>query len=286
MMTRHGRARHIVSAACAALLALTLAACAPQSTQTLDTPAQVDAALPDATQAQLQAAVDRAIAASGSTGAVVGVWVPWAGTWLQGAGTLAPGGSATTATATFKAGPVTRAMTCDVLYGMVEAGTVALADSVTKYVSGLSGGEAITLGELCNSTSGLASYSSALAGRFIANPERVWNPRELISYGDAATKAQPGAAFADSDTGYVLLGLALERASGRPAADLLEEYAFQPAGMDASALPATAAVDLRGLWAPTAADGTVACTAPIDVTDLSPSAGYTAAGVEIGRAHV
>lgn len=247
----------------------------------LEVPDQVQADLPGDTQAQLQSAVDRAIAASGSTGAVVGVWAPWAGTWLTGSGTVRPAGPAVSPSASFKIGALTRAMTCDVLYGLVHDGTVALDDSVTDYVPGLPGREAITLGDLCDSTSGLASYGAALGARLLANPERAWNPRELISYGIAVGGAtQPGAAFADSDTGYALLGLALERASGRSAAALFEEYVFAPTGMVASSLPTDAAPQLAGLFSPDTAEGAVACAEPVDMTDLSPSAGFTASGVE------
>lgn len=279
-MPRLLRARRVAAVASAAALALALAACAPEASVSIDLPTQVQADLSDDTQAQLQSAVDRAIAASGSSGAVVGVWVPWAGTWITGSGTDKPGGSALPPSASFKAGAVTRAMTCDVLYGLVHDGTVALDDSVTDYVPGLPGREAITLGELCDSTSGIAAYGGSLNGRMMAAPDRVWNPRELIAYGIAATaEAKPGTTFADSDTGYVLLGLALERASGRSAAALLEEYVFEPAGMTASSLPTTASPQLAGLYSPTTAEGAVACGEPVDMTDLSPSAGYTASGV-------
>ena len=41
---------------------------------------------------------------------------------------------------------------------------------------------------------------------------------------------QPGAAYRDSDAGYILLGVALERATGRSAASLLERLRVRPAG--------------------------------------------------------
>lgn len=289
-MRRLHRARTAVAAVATAALVLALAACAPEASVSLDVPAQTDAAFPDDTQAQLQTAVDRAVAASGSSGAVVGVWAPWSGTWLKGAGTVAPEGSAVSASTSFKAGAITRPMTCDVLYAVADAGIVSLTDSVTEYLPGLPGSEAVTLGQLCDSTSGIASYTGALSNRMVANPERSWNPRELISYGTAATAAgQPGTAFADSDTGYVMLGLALEHATGKSAASLLQEYVFDPIGMTATTLPTgRPVVDLAGLLSQDAEDGSVACTAPIELTDLSGSAGYTASGVtsdlvDIGR---
>ena len=274
------RARRAVAVACAAALALVLSACAPQPSVSGEEPPQVDAALPGDAQAQLQAAVERAVAASGASGAVAGVWVPWAGTWLAGSGTVSPGGAATTADTTFKAGAITRAMTCDVLYGLAKDGVVKLDDPVTNHVPGVADQTAITLEQLCDSTAGVAAYGDLLAARFSATPERVWNPRELVSYGlgHGASDA-PGTTFADSDTGYVLLGLALESASGRSADELLAQYVFEPIGMTASSLPTEAQSELSGLYTPNGADGAVACGAPVDMTSLSPSAGYTASGV-------
>ena len=279
-MPRLHRTRRLVALAGAAVLAVGLAACSPEEAVTLDVPAQVDAALPSDTQAPLQAAVERAVAATGSSGAVVGVWVPWAGTWVKGLGSVQPDGSSTSADATFKAGYVTRAMTCDVLYGLVADGVVALDESVTEYIPGLADQADITLSQLCDSTTGLGSYSAVLSSRFAAVPERIWNPRELVGYGiETGKDVTPGTTFADADTNYALLGIALERASKLSASELYEKYVFGPLGMTASSLPDTSTAQLNGLYSDDAEDGGVACGAPTDVTDLSPSVGFTASGV-------
>lgn len=277
------RARRALALLGSVVLALSLSACTPDGTAAIDLPDQVDASLPQATQTQLSEAVDRAVAASGSSGAIVGVWVPWSGTWLRGVGTTAPNGGKVQTDATFKVGAVTRAMTCDLLYALAHRGTVALDDSVTTYVPGLPEEYAdITLTQLCDSTSGLASYYSAISARVLAAPTRNWNPRELLAYGMARTEtAEPsthGTKYASSDTGYVLLGIALENATHRDIDDLLADDVFAPSGMTSSALPATATAGLRGLLAPVV-DGKVDCAAPVDVTAVSPSATFTSGGV-------
>lgn len=283
-----GRASRIGALVTSVALALSLAACAPDNGPSVQLPAQVDGALPADTQGLLQAAVDRAIAASGSSGALVGVWAPWAGTWVAGAGSVAPGGAGVDVATSFTAGAITRSMTCDALYGLVADGVVKLDDSVTTYVPGLPGREAITLGQLCDSTSGVASYTPAVFGRFVVTPERVWNPRELVGHGLERPGGQPGAGFSDSDTGYLLLGMALEQASRKSMSALYEKYVFAPIGMSGSSLPAAAAATLHGLWSPANAEGAVECAAPIDLGDLSPSATWTAGAVvsdlaDVGR---
>ncbi|MCT9819563.1 beta-lactamase family protein [Microbacterium sp. W1N] len=272
-----------LAAIASATLALGLAACAPTSTSEVDLPSVVETGLPEGVVAELQAAVATAVAVTGASGAIVDVRAPWAGSWQEATGSLVPGGAATTVDAPFKAGNITRSMTCDVLYGMVADGKVALSDSVVKWLPGYPTGDTeITLEQLCDGTSGLQSYAPALMGRWMANPARDWNPRELAAYGFSRGLAYaPGSAYADSDTGYVMLGLVLERASGMSAADLYERYVFEPVGMDASSLPSgTAATDgrLAGLQSPVV-DGAAVCDAPTDVTALSSSAGFTSSGV-------
>jgi len=277
------RAPRFAAAAAVVALTLSVAACAPEASVAIELPAQVEATLGDEVTAQLQTAMETAIAASGATGAIVDVRAPWSGTWTQAFGTSTADGAKVTTEMPFKVGMVTRLMTCDVLYAMADADKVNLDDSVTRWLNGYPAAENMTLGQLCDGSSGLKSYSSELSDRWFANPPRDWNPRELAAYGYAQGVAfQPGTAFRDSDTGYVLLGLALERASGLSAAELYQKYVFEPIGMTSSSLPAKAQTDgswLAGLWSPNGEDGKVSCDTWQDVTALSPSAGYTAAGV-------
>lgn len=273
-----------IAIAGASVLTVVLSGCTPQSSVSLDIPAQVDAPLPDETVAELQDAVTTAMAATGSTGAIVGVWAPWSGTWVSGIGTQGRDGAAVTADLGFRAADVTGAMTCDVLYELAADGTVALDDPVTKWVSNLPGYEDITLRQLCDGTSGLSSYTSTLDGAVLNNPDRVWNPRELMAYGIAGPRLNaPGAAFADSATNYVLVGLAVEHATGETLSDLISERVAGPLGLDATSLPASAPADpagasLQGYWSQPNTDGGWNCTDPADFTEMSSSYGGAASG--------
>lgn len=265
-------------------LTLGLAACSAPPAARVDLPEQTDAQLPADTVTQLQDAVTHAMAATGAPGAIVGVWAPWAGAWVTGLGTEQPGGAgaAVAADDRFRAAQITRAMTCDVLYAQVERGAVALDDPVTDYVSGVADLTDITLGQLCDGTSGIGSYAGQLSPLWLTKPDRVWNPRELASYGLGLARSQPGAAYRDSDAGYVLLGLALEKASGQTASALLREYVFDRLGLSATQLPASppaAGEVLPGYLSLPAPEGGLNCAAPTDLTALSPSTGYTDSGV-------
>ncbi|HVL62978.1 MAG TPA: serine hydrolase domain-containing protein [Microbacterium sp.] len=288
MRARPTRRRVALALASLAALSLVIAGCAADEHVEIDVPAQVDAAFPEATAQQLQDAVTHAMTASGASGAIVGVWAPWSGTLVTGLGVDSPAGAEpVTDDMEFRVAQVTRAMTCDILYEVADEGLVRINDPVTKWVSGFPDLSDVTLGQLCDSTSGIGSYTSQLSGLFLSNPARVWNPRELASYGlGQPREGEPGVTYRESDAGYVLLGVALERATGRSAAALLQDYVADPLDLDATRLPTGAAAAasgsgpvLNGYHSMRDAAGVMNCTEPLDVTSLSPSTGYTDSGV-------
>lgn len=271
------------AAAGAAALALVLTGCSSEDSFSYTPPEQVDAALPDDTAAQLQAAVENAMVATGSTGAIVGVWVPWSGTWVTGLGTqTVEDQSEITTDMTFRIADVTRMMTCDVLYGLVDDDVVELDASVPEYVSGVAQMEDVTLLDLCNGTSVAGSSETAFKGMWLNTPERVWPALELASFGLGLDAVEPRTTYRDSDAGYLLLGLALERASGKSASQLIAEYVTQPLELAGTSLPGPTAappgdVALSGTYLP-AIEGGYDCAARSDITTLSSSTGFTDSG--------
>ncbi|MBT2483890.1 MULTISPECIES: serine hydrolase [unclassified Microbacterium] len=273
------------AAASAAMLGLVLTGCSADESFTYTPPAQVDAALPEATVTAMQGAVDNAIAASGASGAIVGVWVPWSGSWVAATGTQErDGGDELSTDMSFRIADVTRLMTCDVLYALADEGTVELDAKVPEYVSGVADMQEVTLLDLCNGTSGAASSETTAKSAWFNTPERVWAPLELASFGLGRDRVAPHTAFRDSDAGYLLLGLALERASGMSAAELIQEYVAEPLGLQDTSLPSPVAAPpstgpvMKGHYLPTA-EGGFNCAAPRDITTVSSSNGYTDSGV-------
>lgn len=283
-------------AAGAAALAMLLSACSGSEPVEIDLPAQVEGALPDETTQQLQAAVTDAMTATGASGAIVGVWAPWSGTWVTGVGTQSlGGGDAVDVDMAFRAADVTRAMTCDVLYSVVADGTVSLEDSVTEYVNGFPDLKAITLGQLCDGTAGTGSYAPQLQALFQSNIERQWDARELAGYGLGVERtSEPGTAYRDSDAGYLLLGAALERATGQSIRALIDDRVAEPLGLEVTQLPTRTPAPpaegpvLKGYWSTPDAEGVWNCTEPREVTKLSASMGGADSGAvttiaELGR---
>ncbi|MGB3376431.1 MAG: serine hydrolase domain-containing protein, partial [Microbacterium sp.] len=277
------RLRAAVGGAVALVLALTgCSASEPEFSYT--PPKQVEGKLPDDVTAQLQTAVENAMVATGSSGAIVGVWVPWSGEWVTGLGTQAVGDDTKVTTdMSFRVADVTRLMTCDVLYGMADAGKVKLDAPVPKYVSGVADLSDITLLDLCNGTSGVGSSEAAAKQYWLNTPEREWAPLQLASFGLGVQRGPAHTTYRDSDAGYLMLGLALERISGESAAQLISEYVTTPLELTSTSLPSPAASApkpapaLKGAYLP-AVEGGYDCAAPVDVTKSSSSIGFTDSG--------
>jgi D-alanyl-D-alanine carboxypeptidase len=291
MLVRSGVRRVVTAAAAAVVLALLASGCSAGADAAAHALPGSGTNLPDDTREQMENAVKSAMAATGSSGAIAGVWAPWSGSWVSGLGTVAPGDKTPVdADMTFRAGMITRAMTCDALYALAADGTVELSDSVTKYVAGMPKFTDVTLETLCDSTSGIGTYRGLLDDNELGNPQRVWDPRELVGYGvgDVGGQVRPGTEYSESDAGYLLLGLALERASGKSASELLRSTVFEPLGLGDTALPGPTPAEpvvgssdpLHG-FALTARDkdGAFVCDKQTDVTEQSASYGFTDSGV-------
>lgn len=236
----------------------------------------------------LSGLVDEARGAAGATGAVAGVWSPWAGGWETALGVVGdadPTPLTTDAHVRLGTGG-TEAMTCDVVVALAEEGRLDLDADISESLSSLPGIEGTTLRQLCAHTSGLADFRAALWPTVLQNPVREWPTMELISAAQVrAPVAPPGAAWSDSATGPLLAGLAASEATGRSVADLYREYVVPRYGLRSTALPSARTLDLpapapRGYAAGLdLRTGAVQCEVRRDVGSASPSALGAAGGV-------
>ncbi|TAM70452.1 MAG: class A beta-lactamase-related serine hydrolase [Microbacteriaceae bacterium] len=286
MGSRAGGLKRTIALLLSAALALGLAACtgagaAPQA------PAQAGGSLPADVTKQLQAAVTDAMTRAGASGTIVGVWAPWSGSWTAGLGSASKdnGAARMSTDMSFRIASNTKSMTCTVLLALVDRGQVGLDDAVSKYLPRMVGLNGVTLRQLCQNTSGIADYEPSLATQFVTNPTRQWVPMELVSDGLAEpATGNAGDQFAYSNTGFVLLGMALQAATGRSWSDLYHEYVWGPLGLKHTSLPDSGALSLPsphpdGYASALDASGQPICGTVLNDTRLSPSIGWTAGGV-------
>jgi D-alanyl-D-alanine carboxypeptidase len=261
-----------------------LAGCT-SSTPSQTTSAQASNTLPASESAQIKTTVTAAMKLASASGAIVGVWAPWAGDYTAGLGTTtAKGKTPVTVDMAWRIGSVTKPMTCTVLLSLAQKGTVSLDDPVTKYLPRLVGIDDLKLGQLCQNTSGLGDYEGALAPQFVDNPLRSYVPLELVSDGMGEPRAgAPGEKWSYSNAGYILLGMALKAATGKDWQTLYADEVFGPLGMSATTLPSGTSIPgshLHGYATSLdAVTGDPKCGTVIDDTAQAPSASWTAKGV-------
>ncbi|MDJ0382699.1 serine hydrolase domain-containing protein [Streptomyces sp. G-G2] len=202
--------------------------------------------LTPAVAARLDAAVRQVMKETGVPGATVGLWAPGKGSYLRSFGvadkaTRAP----MTAGLHVRIGSETKTFTVTALLQLVDRKKVALDDTIGRYVKGVPNGDRITLRQLAGMRSGLFNYS--LDPNFIkklqADPEQPMTPQQLLDYAfKNPVQFEPGAKFDYSNTNLILLGLVVEKITGRPLHDVVQRDVLEPAGLHHTVFPTGAAL--------------------------------------------
>jgi len=129
----------------------------------------------------------------------------------------------------FQSGSLGKQFTAAAVMLLVEDGSLALSDPLAKFFpDGPAAWRAITVRHLLTHTSGIPEYTD---GRI--DYRRDYTEDELVrfAYG-LKLDFPPGAWWSYSNTGYVLLGAIIRKASGQFYGDLLRDRIFRPAGME------------------------------------------------------
>lgn len=138
---------------------------------------------------------------------------------------------APTAGSIYEIGSNTKQFTSAAIMRLVQQGRVKLDDDLSKYVPQFPlHGHTVTIRELLTHTSGIHDYTTS--------PEwpKTWgeplSPDQIIKFVAADTfDFAPGSAYRYDNTGYVLLGMVIEKATGQKYAHYLEEQFFKPLGL-------------------------------------------------------
>ncbi|MFJ4470306.1 serine hydrolase domain-containing protein [Streptomyces sp. NPDC089424] len=226
---------------------------------------------------QVDAAVEKVMRDADVPGVTVGMWTPDKGSHVRSFGVAdKETGRPMTPDLYTRIGSETKTFTVTALLKLVDEGRIGLDDTIGTYVEGVPNGDRITLRELAGMRSGLYNYSQDpdFFKALTSDPERPFTPQELLDYAFRhPVLFQPGEKFFYSNTNLILLGLVVEKISGRPLEEYLRENVTEPAGMDSTLLATDAAFPephAQGYTDQTA-DGKVA-----DSTDWNPSWGWAA----------
>lgn len=103
----------------------------------------------------------------------------------------------------------------------------------------------VTIEQLVAHTSGIGDYfedpvnsGTPISKLIVSDPDRMWTPQELVEFTREKQKAvgAPGKVYHYSDTGYILLGLIIEKVTGKSFHEHLHDEIFIPLEMQDSYL--------------------------------------------------
>lgn len=149
----------------------------------------------------------------------------------------------------FNLASVGKAFTATLLAQALKRGEVSLDDPVAKYVTELQAGgdiRKVTLGMLASHTSGL-TRSPQQYEPWHRGPYTLPDFIRYLNAWKADEAHQPGKQNIYSNTGFVLLALALQRRFDQPMAQLMQARLLAPLGMTSTALPVARANGRREL---------------------------------------
>jgi D-alanyl-D-alanine carboxypeptidase len=197
-------------------------------------------------------------------------------------------GAAARGDQTFEVGSQTKMMTAVALLQMEAEGLVDLDDPISAHLPGFTDGlanaDTATIRQLITMRSGIPAYPDAVDASgtplFVKwledHPGEVFGPDQALAIARGMGETHNPGDFHYNNTNYLLLGLLIEKLTGKPWAEVLEERIFDPAGMTSSSadqfdsdplrLSSYAREDGRlvevtdALWAPKGESGVISTT--------------------------
>ncbi|HKP70590.1 MAG TPA: serine hydrolase domain-containing protein [Pyrinomonadaceae bacterium] len=135
------------------------------------------------------------------------------------------------------AGSVGKTFAAATAFQLVKEGKIDLDDKIEKYFGKepwfdkLPNARAITIRQLMNHTSGLVRYEfkETFTNALTANPMKVWTPEERLAYlfGEKAA-FEAGKGWDYSDTNYIVLGMIIEKVTGKKFYDEAQRRLIKP----------------------------------------------------------
>ncbi|PFT61640.1 D-alanyl-D-alanine carboxypeptidase [Bacillus cereus] len=181
----------------------------------------------------------------------------------------------------FRIASVTKTFTATVVLQLAGENRLNLDDSIEKWLPGVIQGNGydgnqITIRHILNHTSGIVEYARSKEVDFFTNTKKSFTAEELVKIGlSMPPEFSPGKGWSYSNTGYVLLGILIEKVTGNSYTEEIENRIIEPLELSNTFLPGNSSVipgtkHARGYLQP---DGASELK---DVTYYNPSIGSSA----------
>ena len=225
--------KRLTLAVCAAAIALTgLAAGAPTAGARSFSPE---------VQRKLALATRNNMTEARLPGAVVGVWVPGRGSYVRAFGIANRAtGRPARITDHVRIASNTKTFAATAILQLVDDGRLSLDDHLSQYVPGVPNGDVITIRQLLHMTAGVYDFTDddAFGQAFYANPRMSFTEADFFAIlGRHAPEFAPGSAISYSDSNYWLLGMVLEKVTGRPISGVISDQILRPLGLKNTSYP-------------------------------------------------
>ncbi|WP_372784626.1 serine hydrolase domain-containing protein [Phenylobacterium sp.] len=145
-----------------------------------------------------------------------------------------------TPTSVCRIGSVSKQFTAAAVLLLAQDGKLSLDDKLSRFFPDFPNAERLTLHRMLSHTAGLGNYTATTP------PELVWQQSrtdrssaeilDLMRASSAKLIFEPGTDYRYSNTGFVLLGLVIEKATDRPYRDVLQTRLFAPLGLTRTAV--------------------------------------------------
>jgi len=147
----------------------------------------------------------------------------------------------------FRIGSVTKTFTATVVLQLAGENRLNLDDSIEKWLPGVIQGNGydgnqITIRQILNHTSGIADYLRSKDNDMM-NTKKTYTAEELVNVGlSLPPDFTPGKGWSYSNTGYVLLGILIEKVTGNSYAEEIENRIIEPLKLSNTFLPGNSSV--------------------------------------------
>jgi len=137
-----------------------------------------------------------------------------------------------TAETVYRIGSVTKQFTSAAIMKLSEQGKLSLDDTVQKFLPSFpTQGSRVTLRQLLNHTSGIKSYTG-LGPKWQRVNRLDLAPDSLVAlFANEPFDFKPGEKWLYDNSGYFLLGMIIEKVSGKPYGQYLKDELFTPLGL-------------------------------------------------------
>lgn len=131
----------------------------------------------------------------------------------------------------YQYGSVTKQFTAALVMYLQEKGKLSIGDKLSKYFPDLPFADSVTIYHLLTHTSGIYNYTRNADFMMHDAVKPITQEKALALFRDHPLEFKPGTQFSYSNSGYMLLGYIIEKASGLPYEKLMRQVILQPLGM-------------------------------------------------------